>query len=137
MAQRLYVLTQVSKPAGVPGRFMQADASHTELIAEWMRAFEREALGEEPRTRERAIAGVAPRIAAGDWFLWEDGGRIVSMCLKTRPNPHRVRGFGRVHSAGVPPPGVCGGVRGGAQSATAGGGLQVYVPVYRPGQPDL
>jgi predicted GNAT family acetyltransferase len=85
MAQRLYVLTQVTMPAGVPGRFLQADDSQTELIAEWMRAFEREALGEEPRTLERAIEGVAPRIAAGDWFLWQDGGKIVSMCLKTRP----------------------------------------------------
>ena len=84
MAQRIYQLRQVTPPERVPGRFLQAGPEHAGLIARWMAAFEIEALGDEPDP-ERVQRMVTGWIETGDWFLWENGGEIVSMCLKTRP----------------------------------------------------
>lgn len=85
MAQRLYVLTQVDAPAGVPGSPRLAEPEHADLIAGWMQAFEVEALGNSPRPQDKLLAVVEKRIAAGDWQLWQDGGQIVSVCVKERP----------------------------------------------------
>ena len=85
MAQRIYKLEQVNHPQGVPGTFLQAGSEHTELITQWMQAFEVEALQVEPTAIERVRKAASQRIEAGDWYLWRDGGEIVSMCLRTRP----------------------------------------------------
>ena len=84
MAQRIYELREVAHPQGVPGRFLQAQPEHTELVRDWWRAFAVEAMNEDPDS-VRLQRAAENRIQAGDWFLWEDAGEIVSMCLKTRP----------------------------------------------------
>ena len=84
MAQRIYKLQEVTHPQGVSGRFLQAQPEHTEVVRSWWGAFEVEAIGTEPDPA-RLQRAATNRVQAGDWFLWEDEGEIVSMCLKTRP----------------------------------------------------
>ncbi len=84
MEQRIYELREVTHPENVPGRFFQAETEHTRLVMDWWAAFEIEAIGDEP-DQERLERAAKRRIQAGDWFLWEDDGEIVSMCLQTRP----------------------------------------------------
>jgi predicted GNAT family acetyltransferase len=84
MEQRIYKLIAVTPPENVPGRFLQAGTEHTRLVMDWWEAFEIEAIGSEP-DQERLEWTANRRIQAGDWYLWEDGGEIGSMCLKTRP----------------------------------------------------
>ncbi len=85
MAQRIYKLEEVNPPAGVPGTFLPAEEQHADLVTTWMQAFERESFGTEPRDFDQLHKNVGRRIRAGDWFLWQDGGEVVSMCLRTRP----------------------------------------------------
>jgi predicted GNAT family acetyltransferase len=85
MAQRIYTLVQVIHPQGVSGEFVQAGSEHTDLVTAWFQEFEAEALQADPTSSERLRKSVSGRIAAGDWFLWQDGGEVVSMCLRTRP----------------------------------------------------
>jgi RimJ/RimL family protein N-acetyltransferase len=85
MAQRIYTLLQVTPPQGVPGEFLQAGSEHADLVTAWFQNFEAEALQAEPPPFERLYKSVSERIAAGDWFLWQDQSEVVSMCLRTRP----------------------------------------------------
>ena len=85
MEQRIYTLEEVSQPVGVPGEFLQAGTEHAGLITQWMQAFEVEALQVEPSDTDRLHQSVLRRIEAGHWFLWQNAGEIVSMCLRTRP----------------------------------------------------
>ena len=84
MEQRIFKLTEVTPPENVPGRFIQAKTEHTRLVMDWWGAFEIEAIGDQPN-QERLERATKRRIQAGDWYLWEDEGEIVSMCLQTRP----------------------------------------------------
>jgi len=85
MEQRIYTLEQVTPPVGVPGNCLHAGSEHAGLITNWMQAFEIEALEMEPSDTEKLHWSVLRRIEAGHWFLWQDAGEIVSMCLRTRP----------------------------------------------------
>ncbi len=82
---RIYTLEQVNHPVGVSGEFLQAGSEHANLITNWMQAFEVEALQMQPSDTDRLRQSVLRRIEAGNWFLWQDGGKIVSMCQRTRP----------------------------------------------------
>lgn len=88
MAQRLYVLHEVTAPEGVPGRMIQATEEHAILIASWWHAFEAESFGETTRSEEAYRKLARRRIAKGDWHLWQAAGEVVSMCLITRPIRH-------------------------------------------------
>jgi RimJ/RimL family protein N-acetyltransferase len=85
MAQRLYKLQEVHHPQGVAGTILQAESEHASLITEWMQSFEAEAMQVEPTAADKLLKAVSSRIATGDWVLWQDGGEIVSMCMRTRP----------------------------------------------------
>ncbi len=84
MRQRLYRLTDVTHPVGVPGRARWADIADAELLARWVDAFSTEAIPGSPASD--AIALVARHLAARTLLVWDDGG-LVSMAASTRSTP--------------------------------------------------
>ncbi len=104
MRERIYELRQVIPARPVPGQIRAATQADLELVTQWAGEFFAEALPDDPPADARDVA--ARRIASGDIFLWEDGGRPVSMAAKTRgmitvicvnlvytPPPLRGRGY--------------------------------------------
>jgi len=70
MAQRIHQLQAVEPLARVPrGRFRAAAAADMELIAGWLGEFMTELADSQGDPRELATN----RIAAGQFYLWEDG----------------------------------------------------------------
>jgi predicted GNAT family acetyltransferase len=83
---RLYELREVLFPHYSSGGLRVAAEDDAELVIAWMEAFHREAVpGEAPPQAEMTKR----RIAAGDAFLWDDGG-AVSMAFKSRPTQHGI-----------------------------------------------
>lgn len=85
MAQRTHALRKVDPPSPVEGNFVPAGPEDVELVADWLRAFEVEAMGGESRSIEAALKAAARNIESRNWFLWRVDGKPVSMCLRTRP----------------------------------------------------
>jgi uncharacterized protein len=86
-AQRVFELRQVKMPSSLPpGQFRVAHEGDVEIIADWMEKFQMEALGrlEAPETLKAAKT----RIEAGDIFVWETDGKLVTMCARARPTTH-------------------------------------------------
>lgn len=86
-AQRVFELRQVNMPPQMPpGQFRVANESDIPIIADWMEKFQLEALGrlEAPETLKAAKT----RIEAGDIFVWEANGNLVTMCARARPTTH-------------------------------------------------
>ena len=76
MAERIFRLERVIPPAPVAGDVRPATAVDGALLAEWLRAFAREALGQE----QRALVDVDRWLSANrTMYIWVDGGP-VSMC---------------------------------------------------------
>jgi hypothetical protein len=82
MRQRLHALSETRPVPIPPGALRPARDADLPLLAEWMIAFEREAMGEVDAARKRA--GAARRLAAGELYLWEDG-EPRSMAASARP----------------------------------------------------
>lgn len=77
MAQRMYELTELVEPSGIPGAARPAGEADRDLCIDWMHAFHAEAVpgdpvGDFPRVVEH-------RIAYGGFTLWTDGGRPVAL----------------------------------------------------------
>ena len=85
MAQRMYKLEKVTHPESITGHMIQAKMEHLDLVAEWLRKFEIDSFGEETRSPDVYRRMAKDRIASRDWYLWQDGEEVVSMCLRTRP----------------------------------------------------
>src|SRR5579859_298367 len=89
MPERLYQLTQVKQPAGIPGAARRASGSDRELLIEWMTAFDLEAFG-------TLSANVGERVdtyfemSTRGIFLWEDGAP-VSLAAFGCFTPHGAR----------------------------------------------
>ncbi|MCE5257729.1 MAG: GNAT family N-acetyltransferase [Chloroflexi bacterium] len=79
---RAYVLTHVVPPRGVPGALRTAQPADIDLAVAWEAAFYQET-GSMLRPAD-ARRKVEARIAAGEFYLWDDG-RPVSMAVSTRP----------------------------------------------------
>jgi predicted GNAT family acetyltransferase len=77
MAERIYQLTQVKHPAGVPGAARRASLSDRDLLIEWGTAFELEAFGSLGANIPQRVDGFLEMSTRG-LFIWEDG-RPVSM----------------------------------------------------------
>ncbi len=84
MEQRLYRLTEVEPPVGVPGRFRLAEPADRDLLIEWVASFVDEAIGGAPHGRPDAM--VDRRTEAGSLAVWDDGGP-VSIASCGRPTP--------------------------------------------------
>lgn len=83
---RLYRLTQVVPPGGVPGRMRAAEPRDVELLSAWAEAFHREAAPDDPSDARALVEG---HVARRTLFVWDDGG-AVSMAGTTRPTPHGI-----------------------------------------------
>ncbi len=84
MEQRLYELTEVEKPGGVPGIPRWAEKEDAELLTAWADAFINEAVPGEPKPDVRAMVDGA--IIARSLLVWDNHG-AVSMCARSRPTP--------------------------------------------------
>jgi predicted GNAT family acetyltransferase len=90
-SQRIYRLTEVIPPRPVPGFARPPAAADRDVIAEWVWAFQFEALGEDDRERadtdaDRWMAGRGRRLN-----VWEHDGAIVSLVGVTGPTPNGIR----------------------------------------------
>lgn len=90
MSERVHQCTQVNMPAGVPGRMLRATAEHTPLLVERWRAFQQEAMPHEPDRAEASVARDLPA-SPGGLYVWEVGGRIVSLAGARGPTPNGIR----------------------------------------------
>ena len=89
MAQRIFQLERVIPVGGVPGNSRRATDADRELLANWLAAFNKEALGETDPT---APSRMADRFIGSDThgiYLWEDP-EPVSMCGYSRPTPNGI-----------------------------------------------
>ena len=85
MKQRLYCLTAVRFPVGVPGQARWPGAADAALLAGWVDAFSAEAIPDSPASDSAAL--VARHLAARTLLVWDDAG-VVSMAASTRSSPH-------------------------------------------------
>ncbi len=82
MFQRVYELRNVRLPKMPPGHFRVARHEDIVLLAQWLQAFEIEALDKEQGLDlERAERF----ITRGQIFVWDDEGVLTSMAMSTRP----------------------------------------------------
>ena len=91
VAERIYRLERVRPPRGVPGQVRIATTNDRDLLVDWADAFLAEAL--ERRTPEEAAILVDRSFRAGTrtWYLWEVGGRPVSVAASAGPTPNGIR----------------------------------------------
>jgi predicted GNAT family acetyltransferase len=90
LAERIYQLSQVKPPQGVPGRARRATGGDRALLAEWLTAFEQEAFG----TVSTDGATHADRFLTSrlrGMYLWDHNGRSVSMAGFGGPTPNGIR----------------------------------------------
>ena len=83
--QRIYLLTEVRRPATVPGSMRPITPADLDLVAEWAFGFDREALPHETHTREDTRRRIERRIRNGDLFGWDVDGPLASMAGLARP----------------------------------------------------
>jgi predicted GNAT family acetyltransferase len=94
MDGRLYKLMGVEPPPPTAGTMRPIAEPDHDLLIDWVIAFEAEAFPQSPRERDRVAREVQNALAAGvrRYFVWEDGGRVVSLvgCSGDTPNGARV-----------------------------------------------
>jgi GNAT superfamily N-acetyltransferase len=83
MAQRMYSLRDVRRPAAVSGGARPAGRADEDLCIAWFSAFAAEADPNSPGPD--STAEITRRIALGLLVLWEDGGEPVSLAGLGRP----------------------------------------------------
>jgi uncharacterized protein len=92
VAQGLYALEQVQPVPAAAGRMRLQEAADTEVLVDWLLAFEAEALPSPSGDEERARRIVAHRLDAerAGFMLWEDG-EVVSVSGFGGETPHGIR----------------------------------------------
>jgi len=75
MRERVYELRRVSPPSGVPGHLRLAQPEELPLLVEWIIGFNRDAhlTQDDPAVIAEHLA---QRIAASEYFIWDDGGPV-------------------------------------------------------------
>jgi uncharacterized protein len=103
MAQGVFSLEQVRPVLPVPGQARPARPGEEPMLLDWLEAFSREALPQEPFVRERTARGVAravdPEVREAGIWLWEDQGAAVALAAFGSPTP----GGARVGPVYTPP----------------------------------
>ena len=92
-AQGIYALTEVTDLPRAPGSPREATRDDYELLLDWFGAFTREALHEGEPGTEQHERQIRSRLDAEDGgiALWEDRGRVVSLCGYGAPTPNGIR----------------------------------------------
>lgn len=93
MAQRIYKLTRVKKPQGIPGHLRPPDPNELNLIVSWFKGFNRETFADPRQDDEETIKKFTDSIFSNEdrkVYLWEDA-EPVSMALHTGPTPNGLR----------------------------------------------
>jgi predicted GNAT family acetyltransferase len=91
MAERVYRLERVTPPTGVAGTVRIATPVDRDLLFDWVRAFLVEALEREGESEAEVLVDSALRTGSRTFYLWEDGGRPVSLAAATGPTPNGIR----------------------------------------------
>jgi predicted GNAT family acetyltransferase len=89
--ERSFRLRTVIPPRVAPGRMRRAGASDRALLTDWARAFHEEALLGSPDQDYSAMADRWIRSVGRTAFLWEDGGRPVSLTGVGGLTPNGIR----------------------------------------------
>jgi predicted GNAT family acetyltransferase len=82
MFQRVYELRNIRLPKMPSGNFRIARHEDIVTIAQWIRAFEVEALEKE---HDLDLERAERFVNRGQMFVWDDGGKLTSMAMSTRP----------------------------------------------------
>lgn len=91
VSERIYRLEQVVPPAGVPGRVRVATEADRDLLVGWVDAFLVEALARGTPQEAAILVDRSLRAGTRTWYLWEDGGRPVSVAASAGPTPNGIR----------------------------------------------
>ncbi|MBL8133139.1 MAG: GNAT family N-acetyltransferase [Anaerolineae bacterium] len=95
MPERIYQISQVRPPVGVPGMLRRANSGDRQRFVAWMKAFEAEAFGAAVTPLDRFETWFDSALDAQDrgTYLWEDAanGGCVSMACNGGPTPNGMR----------------------------------------------
>ncbi|MBI3751363.1 MAG: GNAT family N-acetyltransferase [Chloroflexi bacterium] len=91
LQERIYRLTRVIPAWPAAGRARTAQAGDRLTVANWLRAFAREALGEAMDDAPVLADRWAARLGGRAMWLWEVDGQVVSMAGVSGPTPHGIR----------------------------------------------
>jgi uncharacterized protein len=85
MDQCIYQLTDVVWPTDVPGEMRLMTADDVDLVTQWIRGFNEEALPDEPHRPEDARRNAESRPQRRMTFIWDAAGASVAMASLARP----------------------------------------------------
>lgn len=88
MKQRIYVLTEVKKPASASGKLRQAEMNDFATMKEWIYHFCQD-VG-EPISVEEAVQKAEEMIEKKRLYVWDIDGKLVSMACWARPTKTNV-----------------------------------------------
>lgn len=91
MSERIYQLERVMPVTGVPGTLREAEERDVPLLAEWVEAFQREALPHEEHIDGKAWARRRIASPLSHTYLWEVDGKPVTMVGCGSPTAHGIR----------------------------------------------
>lgn len=80
-AQKVYKLVKVNDVPMSPGKLRVSTDAEKDLVKKWSHSFHIDCFGVNSRNPE---SDPTPGIAVGHIYLWEDGGKPVSMAVKSR-----------------------------------------------------
>ncbi len=99
MRQRSYVLESVVAPDGVPGSLRRAQPPDRDLMVDWIRAFDVEAMVSEAGWRDtRAFVDDMFSQSTRTGYIWDVDGNPTSMCQSTGATSHGIR-IGAVYTS--------------------------------------
>ena len=92
-SEGVYALDRIEPVTSPGGRARRATDADRELLEPWIVAFVAEALPHDPAVDDGGRAIVDARLASKDsgFWLWEDGGRAVSLVGYSGPTPNGIR----------------------------------------------
>jgi predicted GNAT family acetyltransferase len=90
MRERIYALTAVRPPAGVPGQMRRATEADRALLERWLAAFAAEALRDDEPLDPREWVARALASPLRTVCLWDDG-QAVSLACAGNPTPNGIR----------------------------------------------
>lgn len=88
VSERLHRADQVEQVAVREGELIVAGPDHFGMLVDWVHAFTREAVPDQPPSDPARSVGL--RIEQGDYFLWEEDGVPLGMAARTRKTPNGI-----------------------------------------------